>query len=778
MHVFVRKISCSKILEAVEVNLICDWMKDFLEALNEPQREGVINTEGPCMLIAGAGSGKTRVLTFRIVQLIHNQGVDPFNIMALTFTNKAAKEMRDRIEFIAGSDARNVWMGTFHSVFARILRSEAGRLGYPSNFTIYDTDDSRSLIRSIVKEMGLDDAQYKASTVHNRISAAKNRLISWQDYAKNPLLTEDDASNMRPELANIYKKYAERCYKSGAMDFDDLLFNTDKLFKEHLDVLNKYQHRIRYVLVDEFQDTNLCQYEIIRKLAAVHRNICVVGDDAQSIYAFRGADISNILNFEKDYPDLRIIKLEQNYRSTKNIVDAANSVIAKNKAQLPKNVWTANEDGQLVELIKAVSDNEEGKLVASSIFEEKMQQQLKFSDFVILYRTNSQSRAIEEALRRMNIKYKVVGGLSFYQRKEIKDLLAYLRFSLNQQDEASFRRIINLPKRGIGDSTVDKIIVAANDHAITIWEVLQNASRFLGGRASHPIEDFVAMIRRFQIELQSRDAYEAAADIAKSSGLLRELFEDKTVEGLSRYENVQELLNAIKEYVDDPEKEDKSLGAFLQEVSLVTSQDEDKDKDPEKVTLMTIHMAKGLEFKYVYIVGMEEDLFPSQMMLSSRSELEEERRLFYVAITRAQKRLFLSYALTRYRYGRLKNCEPSRFLDDVDARYIRVSTKFGGGLDSLAPNPDFAKSFVTGMRKTVSSQPVVKSSTYKPPVNFEPSDTAGLREGMKVEHPKFGFGTVVKMDESGADRKAKINFNDFGEKTLLLSFAKLRIHEN
>jgi len=749
-----------------------------LEALNEPQREGVINTEGPCMLIAGAGSGKTRVLTYRIVHLIHNRGVDPFNIMALTFTNKAAREMRDRIETIAGSDARNIWMGTFHSVFARILRGEASRIGYPSNFTIYDTDDSRSLIRSIVKEMGLDDAQYKASTVHNRISAAKNRLISWQDYANNPVLIADDASNMRPELANIYKKYQERAYRSGAMDFDDLLFNTDKLFKEHLDVLNKYQHRIRYVLVDEFQDTNLCQYEIIRKLAAVNRNICVVGDDAQSIYAFRGADISNILNFEKDYPDLRIIKLEQNYRSTKNIVDAANSVIAKNKAQLPKNVWTANEDGHLVDLIKAVSDNEEGKLVASSIFEEKMQSQMKFSDFVILYRTNSQSRAIEEALRRMNIKYKVVGGLSFYQRKEIKDLLAYLRYSLNQQDEASFRRIINLPKRGIGDSTVDKIIVAANDHAITIWEVLQNASRFLGGRASHPIEDFVAMISRFQIDIQNKDAYEAAADIAKSSGLLRELFEDKTVEGLSRFENVQELLNAIKEFVDDPEREDKSLGAFLQEVSLVTGQDEDKDKDPEKVTLMTIHMAKGLEFKYVYIVGMEEDLFPSQMMLSSRSELEEERRLFYVAITRAQKRLFLSYALTRYRFGRLKNCEPSRFLDDVDAKYIRVNTKFGGGLDSLAPNPNYAKSFVTGMKKTVASQPVVRPSSYKPPANFEPSDTAGLREGMKVEHPKFGFGTVVKMDETGADRKARINFNDFGEKTLLLSFAKLRIHEN
>jgi DNA helicase-2/ATP-dependent DNA helicase PcrA len=748
-------------------------MNDYLDLLNEPQREAVVNTEGPCMLIAGAGSGKTRVLTYRIAHLIQSQGVDPFSIMALTFTNKAAKEMRDRIENVVGNDARNVWMGTFHSVFARILRAEAHHLGYPNNFTIYDTDDSKSLIRSIVKEMGLDETQYKQNAVYNRISAAKNRLISWQEYLNNPMLVGDDAANMRPEIGNIYKNYALRCFKSGAMDFDDLLFNTDKLFKEHLDVLNKYQHRIHYVLVDEFQDTNLCQYFIIRKLAAVKQNICVVGDDAQSIYAFRGADISNILNFEKDYPDLRIIKLEQNYRSTKNIVEAANSVIAKNKAQLPKNVWTANDDGHLVEILKALSDNEEGKLVASSIFEEKMQGQLRFSDFAVLYRTNSQSRAIEEALRRVNIKYKVVGGLSFYQRKEIKDLLAYLRFSLNQQDEASFRRIINLPKRGIGDSTIDKIVVAANDHAISIWEVLQNAHAFIGGRASGPIDDFVNMIRHFAIDIQNKDAYEAAAEIAKRSGLLRDLYEDKTVEGLSRYENVQELLNAIKEYVDDPEKEDKSLGAFLQEVSLITGQDEDKDKDPEKVTLMTIHMAKGLEFKYVYIVGMEEDLFPSQLMLSSRAELEEERRLFYVAITRAKNRLFLSHAASRYRFGRLKNCEPSRFLDDIDARYIKTSTKFNN-VESL-PHPQFARNFVQGMRKTISSQPVAKASTYKAPADFTPSDTSALAAGMKVEHPKFGFGTVVGIDTSGADRKARINFADFGEKTLLLSFAKLRI---
>jgi DNA helicase II / ATP-dependent DNA helicase PcrA len=751
-------------------------MMDYIESLNEPQREGVLNTEGPCMLIAGAGSGKTRVLTFRIAYLM-SKGIDPFNILALTFTNKAAKEMRERIEKVVGHDARNLWMGTFHSVFARILRAEAHHIGYPNNFTIYDTDDAKSLIRSIVKEMGLDDNVYKQNTVYNRISAAKNRLIGWQDYLSNAELMGDDAANMRPEMGKIYKAYALRCFKSGAMDFDDLLFNTDKLFKEHLEVLNKYQHRFKYVLVDEFQDTNLCQYFIIRKLASVLQNICVVGDDAQSIYAFRGADITNILNFERDYPELKIIKLEQNYRSTQNIVNAANSVIKRNRAQLPKNVWTSNEEGNLIELIKAVSDNEEGRLVASSIFEEKMQHQLKFSDFVVLYRTNSQSRAIEEALRRMNVKYKVVGGLSFYQRKEIKDLLGYLRYAINQQDEASFRRIINLPKRGIGDSTVDKIVVAANDHGTSIWDIIQNPAPFVGGRSAGPIEDFVAMIKRFNIEIGRKNAYDAAFEIAKGSGLLRELYEDKTVEGLSRYENVQELLNAIKEFTDDAEREDKSLASFLQEVSLVTGQDDDKDKDPDKVTLMTIHMAKGLEFKYVYIVGLEEDLFPSQMMLSSRADLEEERRLFYVAITRAQKRLILSYALTRYRFGRLKNCEPSRFIDDIDARYLKVSTKYSG-MESAPPPSQYAKNLVSGIKKTISSAPVAKAKTataYKAPTDFVPSDTTALKEGMKVEHPKFGFGTVVQMDTSGADRKAKIHFSEIGEKTLLLSFAKLRI---
>jgi DNA helicase-2/ATP-dependent DNA helicase PcrA len=728
------------------------------------------------MLIAGAGSGKTRVLTYRIAHLIRDHQVDPFNIMALTFTNKAAKEMRERVESVVGSDARNLWMGTFHSVFARMLRAEAHHIGYPHNFTIYDTDDSRSVLKAIIKELNLDETAYKPNVVGNRISQAKNKLISWQEYIQDPILAAEDAEAMRPQIGNIYKAYSLRCYKAGAMDFDDILFNTDKLLRDHLDILNKYQHRIQYILVDEFQDTNLCQYFIIRKLASVSRNICVVGDDAQSIYAFRGADITNILNFEKDYPECRIIKLEQNYRSTQNIVDAANSVISKNKAQIPKKVWTSNEEGGLIELIKAMSDNEEGKLVATSLFEEKMQQSLRFSDFAILYRTNSQSRAIEESLRRMNIKYRVIGGLSFYQRKEIKDLLAYLRFSLNQQDEAAFRRIINLPKRGIGDSTVDKIIVAANDHGTSIWEVLEHATSFVGNRAAGPIEDFVTMIKRFGIEIQNKDAWQAASEIAKGSGLLKELYADKTVEGLSRYENVQELLNAIKEFVDDPEKTDKTLTAFLQEVALITGHDENKDNDPDKVTLMTIHMAKGLEFNHVYIVGMEEDLFPSQLMLSSRADLEEERRLFYVAITRAKKKLFLSYALTRYRYGHLRNCEPSRFLDDIDGRFIKTSARFANS-DFLAPAGHFTRQFVSGMKKTMAQQPPPKAA-YKPSADFKPGDTSALAEGMTVEHPKFGFGQVTKIEQTGAERKARISFRDFGEKTLLLSFAKLRVVEN
>lgn len=748
---------------------------DYLNDLNEPQLEGVTNTEGPAMIIAGAGSGKTRVLTYRIAHLIKAKGVDPFNILALTFTNKASQEMRKRIEQVAGSDARNLWMGTFHSVFARILRAEAGRLGYPANFTIYDTDDSKSLIKNIVKEMGLDDKMYKPNVVLNRISGAKNRLVSWQQYLNNPVFRADDEENMKPEMGRIYKTYVQRCFKSDAMDFDDLLFNTNVLFKDHPDVLNKYQHRFRYVLVDEFQDTNLSQYLITKKLSAVHQNIAVVGDDAQSIYAFRGADIQNILNFEKDFPDLKIIKLEQNYRSTQNIVNAANSIIVKNRAQLKKNVWTSNPLGSPITLIKSTTDNEEGKLVASSIFEEKVNNQYRNSDFAVLYRTNSQSRAIEEALRRMNIKYKIIGGLSFYQRKEIKDLLSYIRFSVNHNDEQALRRIINLPKRGIGPTSVDKMVVAAEDHSMSLWEVICNIDQFMGGRTANAVEGFATMIKSFVISVNNKDAFEAASHIAKNSGLLKELYEDKTIEGLNRYENVQELLNAIKEFVDNPENEDKSLGAFLQEIALITDADT-KNTDEDSVTLMTIHGSKGLEFKNVYLVGMEEDLFPSQMMLSSRADLEEERRLFYVAVTRAESKLFLSYALSRYRFGRLKNCEPSRFLEEIDPNCIQISKQLGVNKE-LIRSSDYARKLVNSMKAPSAPKPTNNMPAYKPSVDFTPSDTSQLTAGMKVEHPKFGFGIVKAMDIQGANRKAKVDFENVGEKTLLLSFAKLKIHE-
>ncbi len=727
------------------------------------------------MIVAGAGSGKTRVLTYRIVHLIRSKGVDPFNIMALTFTNKAAGEMRNRIESVVGLEARNIWMGTFHSIFARILRYEADRLGYPSNFSIYDTEDSKTLIRQIIKELNLDDKVYKPNVVLNRISGAKNRLISWQEYVNNPIFQADDESAMKPQMGKLYKMYCERCFKASAMDFDDLLFNTNVLFRDHPDVLNKYQHRFKHVLVDEFQDTNLSQYLITKKLSAVHQNICVVGDDAQSIYAFRGADIKNILNFEKDYPDLRVIKLEQNYRSTKTIVNAANSVINNNTAQLKKDVWTANDEGDLIELIKANSDNEEGKLVATSIFEEKQTHKVKNNEIAVLYRTNSQSRAIEEALRRANLKYKIIGGLSFYQRREIKDILSYLRFVVNQNDEQALRRIINLPKRGIGPGSVDKMIVAASESNTNLWQVVSNIFQFVPGRTSTLIDQFATMIKSFMVIVQQKDAYEAASYIAKQSGLLRELYEDKTIEGLSRYENVQELLNAIKEFVDNDENKDKSLGAFLQEVALLTSVDEDKDDDNDKITLMTIHMAKGLEFRNIYLVGMEEDLFPSQMMLSSRADLEEERRLFYVAITRAERKLFLTYATTRYRFGRLKSCEPSRFLEEIDSSFIKTSRKFEQKPIMPKETSHYAKSLVSSIKKPINQ---VNNSNYvhQPSGDFKPSDTSNLTEGMKVEHPKFGFGKVVNLDMDGANRKAKVLFDNFGEKTLLLSFAKLKIH--
>jgi DNA helicase-2/ATP-dependent DNA helicase PcrA len=685
--------------------------------------------------------------------------------------------MKHRIEKLAGLEARNTWMGTFHSIFAKILRVEADKIGYPSNFTIYDTDDSKSLIRTLVKELRLDDKVYKPNVVLSRISGAKNRLISWQTYQNDPFVKADDEAALRPRMGEIYQRYQERLFKAGAMDFDDLLFNTNVLFRDHLDVLNKYQQRFKYVMVDEFQDTNISQYLITKKLASVHQNICVVGDDAQSIYAFRGADIQNILNFEKDYPDLFVVKLEQNYRSTKTIVEAANSIIDKNKAQLQKIVWTANPEGDLIELMKASSDNEEGRMVAMTIFEERNNKKLNNSDFAILYRTNSQSRAMEEALRKLNVTYKIVGGLSFYQRKEIKDLMAYLRFAVNPADEEAFKRIINYPKRGIGDTSVEKILVSAYEHDIPLWDVVQNAPSFLGGRAGVSVDDFSTMIKAFQIEIERKDAFEAASSVAKQSGLLRELYEDKTIEGLNRYENVQELLNAIKEYVDNPENEDKSLGAFLQEIALLTDNDQDKNQT-DAITLMTIHASKGLEFKQVFVVGMEEDLFPSQMMMQSREDLEEERRLFYVASTRAMDKLYLSYALTRYRFGRLLNCEPSRFLEEVNPSLLKVNKRitatreFPGALRQEGP-PGGA-GFI-GIKKQPENRLPPAMVLHTPSPDFKPSNTNSLQAGQLVEHPKFGFGKVQKIETEGLNKKASIQFEHFGEKTLLLSFAKLRI---
>ena len=746
---------------------------DYHSLLNPSQAAAVMQTEGPCMIIAGAGSGKTRVLTYRIAHLLE-KGVDPFNILALTFTNKAAKEMRARVEKVVGPEAKNLWMGTFHSVFAKILRTEADKIGYPRSFTIYDSQDSKTLLGQIVKELELDDKIYKPNAVLGRISDAKNKLISVAQYLADPGIKADDEASMKPKMGAIYQQYHQRCFKAGAMDFDDLLFNTNVLFKDHVDILNKYQHKFRYVMVDEYQDTNYSQYLITRKLAAKERNICVVGDDAQSIYAFRGADITNILNFEKDYPELEVFKLEQNYRSTKNIVWAANSVIKNNQAQLRKDVFSENEEGHLIEVLKAASDNEEGKLVANSIFEEKMNNHLSYDNFAILYRTNAQSRAMEESLRKLNIKYKIVGGLSFYQRKEIKDLVAYLRLTVNQNDEQALRRVINYPKRGIGDTTISKLINVAEESNHSLWEVVSNADQFLAARVSNPVVGFAEKIKSYTVVAGKEDAFEAAKFIAKNSGILEEMFADKTIEGLSRYENLQELLNGIKEYTDDPEREDKSLGAFLQDIALVTDSDlKDAAQDGEAVTLMTIHSAKGLEFRNVYIVGMEENLFPSQMMITSRKDLEEERRLFYVAITRAEKKLTLSYATSRYQWGNLRSAEKSRFLDEVDPAFLNF--KF-----APAPGPGTGESpfqHVFERRSNLVAAPVrkVAPTNYVAPADFKPSDTSNLAAGQRVEHPKFGFGTVAQLEVQQGTTKATINFEEVGEKVLLLSFAKLRV---
>lgn len=755
---------------------------DYLAGLNEPQRKAVEHIDGPLMIIAGAGSGKTRVLTYRTAHLIE-KGVDPFAILLLTFTNKAAGEMRHRIETVIGNAAKNIWMGTFHSIFAKILRFEGERLGYTSNFSIYDTDDSKSLIRALIKEKNLDDKVYKVNLVLNRISNAKNRLIGPAQYTGSSILAEEDRLARIPAMGELYQLYCARCFAANAMDFDDLLFQTNILFRDHLDVLNKYQHKFKHVMVDEFQDTNVSQYLITKKLSAVNRNICVVGDDAQSIYAFRGADIQNILNFERDYSDLVTIKLEENYRSTKAIVAVANSIISRNKNQLKKDVFTSNEDGDDIEIIRASSDNEEGRMIASTIFEAAQKENLIWSDFAILYRTNAQSRSFEEALRRLNIKYRIIGGVSFYQRKEIKDVLGYLRFTVNQNDEEAFKRIINLPKRGIGDTTIAKIVVTAAENNVPVWDIVSNIGQFQAARGSAGIESFADLIKSFKlmVEVEKKDAYEVANHVAKASGLLRELYEDKTVEGLARYQNLQELLNAIKSFVDNPENEDKSLATFLQSVSLLTNADADEDPaDRDKVTMMTIHSAKGLEFNRVFLVGLEEDLFPSQMMLQSQQDLEEERRLFYVAVTRAEKKLMISYAESRYQFGRLKACEPSRFLNELDPNFVKMA-KPAGARKEVASFRPVQKSGFTAKPAPSAAQLIQKPTTntnYQHVVstNFQATDALALAAGQKVEHAKFGFGLIKRIDVNGAERKAVIDFEKgVGEKTLLLSFAKLMV---
>ncbi len=736
----------------------------YLEDLNSSQKEAVLHPKGPCLVIAGAGSGKTRVLTYRIAHLI-KQGIDPFSILALTFTNKAAKEMKNRIEGIVGTEARSLWMGTFHSIFARILRTEGYKIGYPPNFVIYDTQDSKNLIKAIVKEQNLDPKLYKENFVFNRISNAKNRLISPLEYKNNPILQEEDSSSLRPMIGEIYKIYSERCFKSQAMDFDDLLFNTNTLFSEHIDILNKYQQLFQHVLIDEFQDTNYCQYLITKRLASVSRNIFVVGDDAQSIYAFRGAEIRNILKFEDDFDDLKTIKLEQNYRSTKTIVNAANSVIEKNKSKISKEVWTDNEDGELISVKKSFSDNEEGKIVSNLIFEEKNRNQLTNSNFAVLYRTNSQSRSIEEALRRIGLKYKVFGGVSFYQRKEVKDLIAYLRFSINQNDEQSFRRIINYPRRGIGQTSVDKIITISNKENISLWDVIQRSSELLNSRINNLLTPFKDLIISFSNFSKNNDAYTTASHIASNSGLLKELWDDRSIEGMSRYENVQELLNSIKEFLDNDDNKNKKLEDFLQEISLMTDQDKEDDSNEEYISLMTIHMAKGLEFSVVFIVGVEEDLFPSQMMISSREDLEEERRLFYVAITRAMKKLYLTYSSTRYRYGMLKDCEKSRFIKEISPAYLDFDN-FNTNNRSLVSN--------VLKEKKRNLSPIKKVSTNNSS-SIKSSHIDDLIEGVNVKHEIFGIGTIKKVDNHSNQKKAIVNFKNVGEKTLLLNFAKLKV---
>lgn len=771
-------------------------LANYLDSLNPAQKQAVLQKDGPMIIIAGAGSGKTRVLTYRIAHLMNN-GVDPFNILALTFTNKAAREMKERIASVVGaSEAKNLWMGTFHSVFARILRAEADKLGFPSNFTIYDTQDSVRLITAIIKEMGLDKDRYKAKQILSRISSFKNSLITVRAYFNDSSLQEADLMASRPKVGDIYREYVDRCFKSGAMDFDDLLLRTNELLARFPDALAKYQDRFRYILVDEYQDTNHSQYLIVRALADRFQNICVVGDDSQSIYAFRGANIQNILNFQKDYPDVRTFKLEQNYRSTKNIVNAANSVIEKNKTKLDKQVWTSNDEGERIKVMRTISDGEEGRFVAQSIFDNKMNLQLKNDQFAVLYRTNAQSRAIEDALRKKDIKYKIYGGISFYQRKEIKDILSYLRMLINPNDEEALKRIINYPARGIGSTTIDKLTIAANHYKKSIFEILKNLDSIdlkINAGTKTKLQNFLNMILRLQIEAQSKNAFEIADSVVKETKLIKDLEKDGTPEAVSKVENVQELLNGIKDFITDKIEtgEDASLPIFLEDVALATDFDSDKKDDAPRISLMTIHLAKGLEFPYVYIVGLEENLFPSAMSMNTRSELEEERRLFYVALTRAEKQAYLTYAQTRYRWGKLTDGEPSRFLEEIDDHFLEyIAPKAPTG----APNRFIdAGLFDDAPKKIRFQKPIqrkrqereqAKQTTFTPPKNLKKvsqvASGANLFDdkiivGNIVEHNRFGRGEVIKLEGTGANKKAEIQFGTAGKKNLLLKFANLKV---
>ena len=768
-------------------------MSELLDQLNEPQREAAACTDGPVMIIAGAGSGKTRTLTYRIAHLME-LGVDPFHILALTFTNKAANEMKERIIKLVGGEGRNLWMGTFHSIFARVLRAEASKLGYTSSFTIYDTDDSKAAIKQIVKQLNLDPKTYKPSFVLNRISMAKSNLLSPKDYQENPEIYQTDIDSKRPAIGQIYVMYDQRLHNSNAMDFDDLLFNMNILLRDFPDVLLKYQQRFQYIMVDEYQDTNYAQYLIVKKLAARNQNICVVGDDAQSIYAFRGANIQNIFNFKRDYPDMHLFKLEQNYRSTQNIVNAANSIISRNRDQIQKELWSDNGVGSRIRLIRAVDEKDEGMRVADSIQNFRLGEDAEYRDFAVLYRQNSLSRSIEDALRKMNIPYKIYQGLSFYGRREVKDVLAYLRLAINPHDDESLVRIINYPTRGIGQTTMDKIRVAAADNDISIWTVLENIQSFglpIQSGAVQKITEFVYMIKRFESQVPSVDAFTLAKQIVYASGIIKALREEDDPESAERIENIDELMNSVQEFCEDeqeipegpeaqeaPSKSFRTLDEFLQQVLLYTSEDKDKDKDANKVSLMTIHAAKGLEFPYVYVVGMEEQLFPS-FLASSRAELEEERRLFYVAVTRAEKQVTLSYAQTRFNNGQRMGGEVSRFVEEIDPQYIEIPS-----VRRSMPEPGtLPRAFFNAGKPAPEPQARFKKKAaptyvnHGPAVVNSPAEINSIMPGMKVSHEKFGIGKVLGVEGAGDSRKATVFFEGVGQKQLMLKFAKLSVVE-